>query len=108
MRAAAAGRLALGAVCLAAPAVVVRRVGPASATTPLTVTLARVLGARLVLQAAGDVVLGPRTRPVDMTIDLVHATSMVELARRFPRHRRVALVSGGCAAGLAVLDAAAR
>ena len=105
MRPAVAGRLLLGTTCLAAPRAVVRRVGRPGHASTVTIALARVLGVRLVVQGAADLALGDRTRPYDVAVDLVHAASMVELARRFPTHRRVALASGATAAALGVLDA---
>ena len=105
MRPAVAGRLVLGVACLAAPRAVVRRVGRPADETTVVVALARVLGARLALQAVLDLAVGDRTRPWDVTVDLVHAASMVELARRFPDHRRLALASGATAAVIGVVDA---
>jgi hypothetical protein len=64
--------------------------------------VARVLGARLVLQSA--VVLAVparRTVRAAATVEALHAASVVPLLRS-PRYRRAALVSGGYAALYAV------
>jgi hypothetical protein len=69
-----------------------------------TQVVTRVLGARLVLQGVADVVLGTRTRRLDIAVDLLHAASMVPVAAVSRRHRRSTIVSAACAAGIAVLD----
>jgi hypothetical protein len=69
--------------------------------------VARVLGARLVVQHA--VVLATPQQPVvraASVVDLVHAVSMLPLTGS-PRYRRAALISGGVAAAYAVLAPAA-
>jgi hypothetical protein len=61
------------------------------------------LGARLVVQhGAVLAVPGARTVRVGSVVDLLHAASMVPLARSVP-YRRAAVVSGAVAAGYAVL-----
>ena len=61
------------------------------------------LGARLVLQH-GAVLAVPAARTVRISsgVDLLHAASMVPLARSAP-YRRAAVISGAVAAGYAVL-----
>ncbi len=63
----------------------------------------RLLGARLVVQH-GAVLAVPAARTVRIGsgVDLVHAASMVPLARSAP-YRRAAVISGAVAAGYAVL-----
>ncbi len=61
------------------------------------------LGARLVVQhGAVLAVPGARTVRVGSGVDLLHAASMVPLARSAP-YRRAAVISGAVAAGYAVL-----
>jgi hypothetical protein len=73
---------------------------------PTTQVVARVLGGRLVVQAAADLALGRRTRGVDIVIDLTHAASMIAVALRWPEHRRSAVASAAVATSVAVLDGA--
>jgi hypothetical protein len=61
------------------------------------------LGARLVVQhAAVLAVPTPRVVRVGSVVDLLHAASMVPLARSVP-YRRAAVISGAVAAGYALL-----
>ena len=61
------------------------------------------LGARLVVQhGAVLAVPGARTVRVGSVVDLLHAASMVPVARSVP-YRRAAVISGAVAAGYAVL-----
>lgn len=70
---------------------------------------ARILGARYVLQSTvGLAVHRPWLRAADTGVDVVHAISMLGFARVFPRHRRMALVSGAAALAFAALDATER
>ena len=46
----------------------------------------------------------PWVPAADAAVDVVHAVSMLGLAAVSPRHRRVALVSAGCALAFATLD----
>jgi hypothetical protein len=65
--------------------------------------VARVLGARLVVQHAALLAApDPRLVGAASGIDLLHAASMVPLLRH-PRYRRAALVSGGVAAASAAV-----
>jgi hypothetical protein len=96
-------RLAFGAWALARPTDVLHLVGDDDGTGPRLAT--RVLGARYVVQSAAGV--GLRRRPVpwlDGAVDLVHAVSMLGVARAFPRHRRLALTSSAVAVVFAVAD----
>lgn len=62
----------------------------------------RVLGSRQVAQGiASQVRPSPETTRLGFRIDALHAASMLALAVVSKRHRRLALVSGGIAAGLA-------
>jgi len=73
--------------------------------------IARVLGARLLLQAALDAtsgVGGRAVRDLDPAVELTHAASMVPVAAIWPRHRRSASVSAALATGIALLDLAGR
>ncbi|MBO0845920.1 MAG: hypothetical protein J2P22_10930 [Nocardioides sp.] len=68
--------------------------------------LARVLGLRLVLQAAADLAFGPRTRRPGIAVDLAHAASMVPVIVRSEVHRRTALTSAAVAMSTVALDLA--
>lgn len=101
------GRLSLGLLLLARPALADDLTGTADGREVRVV--ARVLGARYVAQAvAGLVVHEAWLRPADAAVDVVHAASMLVLARRHPAHRRVALASAALATGFAVLDVTER
>jgi len=100
-------RLLLGTVCVAAPHLVLEAVGGPDQEDPRATRIARVLGARLLLQGGFDVLLGPRTRSVDMAVELAHAASMLPVAWIWPTHRRSALVSAACAAEISLLDVGA-
>ena len=104
VRSATATRLALGGLCLAMPTTVLRLLGSSDRDDPVVLRTARVLGARLVVQAGLDLTLGPRTRRADIVVDLTHATSMVPVALLWPRHRRTALASAAMASTVALLD----
>ncbi len=106
MRPATGLRLCLGAGCLLAPGAVLALVGGRDRNEPGIRLVSRILGARLVVQGAADLALGPRTRTVDVAVDLTHAASMVAAAARWPAHRRAALASASLATLGAVLDAA--
>jgi hypothetical protein len=97
-------RLLLGSACLVAPQGVLALAGGPDRDDTLALKLARVVGARLVLQGAGDVLLGSRVRRLDIVVELAHAGSMLPVAMRWPRHRRTALVSAVVAATVAGLD----
>lgn len=103
LRPADAARLALGGVLLAVPATVSAATGSPHSTA-LRGTI-RVLGARYLVQAlAAPAVRRPWVRPVDTGIDLVHAASMLAVARTFPTHRRLAHLSAVTALVFAALD----
>lgn len=94
-------RLGLGAAALTAPS----RLLPATADTRWSRGFTRILGARYVAQSSlGLLEQRPWVPEVDATIDVVHAVTMLGLAGLSPRHRRVALVSAGCALAFATLD----
>jgi hypothetical protein len=97
-------RLVLGTVCVAVPHRVLAAVGGPDQENPRATGIARVLGTRLLLQGGLDAALGPRTRRVDMAVELAHAASMVPAAWIWPTHRRSALVSAACATGISLLD----
>jgi hypothetical protein len=99
-------RMVLGGACLAAPGQVLAAVGGPDRDDAATLVVTRVLGARLVLQAGADIVLGTRTRWVDVAVDSVHAASMIPVAVLSDEHRRTALVSLAAATTTAALDAA--
>jgi hypothetical protein len=68
----------------------------------------RVLGGRYVVQALGGRRLHRAWVPeADAAVDLVHAASMLGLARLAPRHRRLALLSAVLATAFAAADLAA-
>ncbi len=95
-----------GLVLLLRPGALVERLCPEYPQSRLWI--ARVLGARLVVQHAA-VLAAPRSTLVGAAsgIDLLHAATMVPLLRS-PRYRRAALISGGVAAvSAAVLPAVA-
>jgi hypothetical protein len=106
MRPAAFARLLLGGGCLLAPGAVLTLVGGPDREDRHVRTIARILGGRLVAQAAADLALGSRTRKLDIAVDVTHAASMLAAAMRWPAHRRSALASAGFATVAAVLDAA--
>jgi hypothetical protein len=79
-------------------------VGAPDRTDRTTQLVTRVLGARLVVQAALDLALGRRTRALDVVVDLTHAASMLPAAALWSEHRRSALASAAIATGIAALD----
>jgi hypothetical protein len=97
-------RLVLGTVYVAVPDRVLAAVGGPDQEDPRATRIARVLGARLLLQGVLDAALGSRTRRVDIVVELAHAASMVPVALIWPTHRRSALVSAACATGILLLD----
>jgi hypothetical protein len=104
MRPATLVRAALGGACLVAPGSVLTVVGGDDRDDAATRVVAQVLGARLLLQAGADLVLGARTRGLDVAVDALHAASMVPVAVLWPDHRRSAVVSAAAAAATAGLD----
>jgi hypothetical protein len=104
-------RLVLGAACLAAPGALLGAVGAPDSRDGRVHGIARVLGARLLLQAALDATSGAGGRAVrdlDPAVELTHAASMVPVAALWPRHRRSASVSAALATAIAALDLAGR
>jgi hypothetical protein len=108
MRPATLVRAALGGACLVTPGSVLNVVGGDDRDDKATRLVTQVLGARLVLQAAADLVLGARTSGVDIAVDALHAASMVPVAVLWPDHRRSAVVSATAAAATAALDLGTR
>ncbi len=104
MRAATTGRLLLGTACLAQPQRVLDVIGGPDCRDDVVRMIARALGARLVLQGLGDLVLGRRVRAADIAIEVTHAASMLPVAARWPEHRHSALVSAAAATCLSLLD----
>ena len=104
MRPATILRLGLGGTCLLLPDQVLDVVGGPDRHDPTTRVVARVLGGRQMVQGCADLLLGRRTRGLDVVIDLTHAASMLPVALWWPDHRRTALVSAATAAAVALLD----
>ena len=103
MRRPDAARMALGAVTLAGPGLVVRLTGSHDGVGVRRTV--RVLGARYVVQSVGGRWLHRAWVPeADAAIDVVHALTMLGLAVLVPRHRRLALVSAALATGFAAAD----
>ena len=89
-------RSALGVLALTRPATILRL--SRGENTRDVRRVVRVLGVRYLLQAAAGSTLHRRWVPAaDATIDVVHALSMLGLALRFPKHRRLATVSAAVA-----------
>lgn len=104
MSAATVGRLGLGSALLAAPGPALALAGGPDRHDDRVRMVSRVLGGRLVLQAAADVVLRGRLRRLGMAVELGHAASMLPVAALSARHRRTASVSALLATGLLLLD----
>ena len=103
MRRPDAARLALGVVALARPGLPVRVTGSRDGAGVRRVV--RVLGARYVVQSLGGRWVHRAWVPeADAAVDVVHALSMLGLARLAPPHRRLALVSAATATAFAVAD----
>lgn len=67
----------------------------------------RVLGARDVLQAQFTTRRGEGAHRAGACVDVLHAASMVAIAARSPRHKRLALTSAAIAFGFALAERAA-
>lgn len=68
--------------------------------------IVRVLGARLLAQAAPEAIRpSRRLLRLGLVVDLTHAASMLAAARIWPRYRRAALASAASAAASAVAGA---
>lgn len=96
----AGAQVAQAALLLAQPASMVRSaVGDQDVPPPW---IMRLLGARMLVQAAADVVSPrPTTLRVSAFVDVTHAASMVIAAKVWPRYRRAALASAISAASAA-------
>ena len=91
-------RLALGLLALVRPGVPVGLTGSRDGVGVRRTV--RILGVRYVVQSLGGRWLHQSWVPqADAAVDLVHAASMLRLARALPRHRRLALVSATLAVG---------
>jgi hypothetical protein len=106
MRTATVVRLGVGSALLAAPGPALALADGPDRHDDLVLTVVRVLGGRLVLQAVTDVILRGRSRRLGMAVELAHAASMAAVVAHSPRHRRTASVSAALATGLALMDAA--
>jgi hypothetical protein len=106
VRTATATRLLLGSAVLARPEGVLDVIGGPDHDDDVVLLVARVLGARLVLQGLADLALGSRVRSVDIAIELTHAVSMLPAAALWPGHRRSALFSAAVATSIGLLDLA--
>ena len=106
MRGAIRARHVLGILCVAMPHLVLAAIGGPDRDDPRAGVIARVLGARLLVQAGVDAALGPRTRRVDVAVELTHFASMLTAALIWQTLRRSALVSAACGGGVALLDLA--
>lgn len=96
-------RAAWGGLLLSRPATVLRVLGVHDDTA---VGVARVLGARHVVQAAVTSRVGWAAK-LGPVVDLLHAASMLALAKASPEHRRAALTSAAGATTFAVATLAA-
>ena len=97
----------LAGICLAAPGPVLSLAGARDAHDPAVLAAARVLGLRYLVHALLDTATG-RHPAADAAIELLHAGSMVRVAAGSTRHRRTAIISAICAAGVAGLDLVGR
>jgi hypothetical protein len=96
-------RLGFGVWALARPLDILHLVGNDDGTGAQRAT--RVLGARYVVQSATGLLVRRRPLPwLDGAVDVVHAASMLGIARAFPGHRRLALTSGAAALCFGVAD----
>lgn len=95
-----AGRAGYGAALLAAPGLLL---GAVTGVPPTRrdLTVARVLGARHLLQAAVTLSEGSRVLVPGAVVDLLHAASMVALAVADPRMRRAGATDATAAGFLA-------
>jgi hypothetical protein len=94
-----AARLAYGITLLAAPGTVLKSFG--SPNDAGAIAIARILGARHVLQAVVQR-RGALSR-VGASVDALHAISMAWLASVSDRYRRAAIIDGIIAGGFATL-----
>lgn len=93
--------IALAALLLFQPPHVLRRVAGEGGVPPTWIM--RVLGARLALQAAPEAIgPSPNILRLGAAVDLAHGASMLVATRIWPRYRRAALASAGCAGASAL------
>jgi hypothetical protein len=97
-------RLVLGSLWLTVPGPALRAVGAPDHDDPSVRAITRVLGLRLVVQAAVAARRGGLPRGLDAAVELTHAASMVPVALLWPAHRRSASVSATAATAIALLD----
>ena len=108
MRGAAVARAGWGCVLLVATGRVLR-VGGRPPAPPAALAVARVLGARQLVQAAVTAVRpGGPVAGVSAAVDALHAATDVALAAVAPRWRRIALADTAVAAALAAAGWRAR
>lgn len=97
----AATHLGQAAVLLAPPVGALSRITGADGVPP--VWIVRVLGARLLAQAAPEAIAPSRNvLRIGVITDLTHAASMLAAAQIWPRYRRAALASAGSAGASAL------
>lgn len=101
-----AARLGWGLTLLTAPDRCIELAGGPDDAGVDARRIARVLGARHVLQAGVELAAWPRWRRLGATADLLHAASGVGLAAVDPRWRRVALIDAALATSWAVVGIA--
>lgn len=111
MRAFGAVRIAWGAVLVSRPALVLEALGGKGASRAGWPAVARVLGARHVLQGAATLAgaVPGRAEPVlavGIALDLAHAASSLGLALVSPRQRRLSRADAVVALWLALAGAA--
>jgi hypothetical protein len=95
-------RAGWGGVLLVAPAVVLRAAGGPGFAAPHAVAIARVLGARHVLQAAVTALSPtPAVAALGTATDVLHATGNLVAAVVSPRWRRAATIDAVIAAAFA-------
>lgn len=91
-------RVAVGLLLVARPSLVSRLTRSTSTRTVLAVT--RVLGVRYLAQGTLDLAV-PHDPRLDSATELLHAATMIPLARRGRPHARAALLSAGFAVAMA-------
>lgn len=100
----AGAHLGQAALLLAQPPGVLRTITGDHGVPPAWIV--RVLGVRLLAQAAPEAIRPHRTLlRLGVLVDLVHAASMLAAARIWPRYRRAALASAGSAGASALAGA---
>jgi hypothetical protein len=100
----AGAHLAQAGVLLAQPPNLMRGIAGHGRVPPSWV--GRLLGLRLLAQGAAEIMHPDRgLLRVGVAVDLTHAATMLAAGRIWPRYRRAALISAGCAAASAGLGA---